>query len=775
MSKTMTFAESIDALDRANADERILDRRTGRCGRISKAVRDGLISSVRVALRAATGRSDVDDVDLLSLAESLPDHALADALEAGHANPSNAADRVRRFLSIVGPASSRGGYGADYPLPEGWRPLYASAWQLGYNYASRLRALYRAATGPQPDRSAPLLDPADLPDRETVRCWLVAAGHRKREPGEIIRSYQRARDAMSDSDRIRLPSLAEVTEHRGRSLRCLPHAHELLADSGVSLEEFMRLPAMRRIEVVAPHIHYGVVAYLHENAHLSRHWRKKAISGVERMLAAMEAAGLPLATYDPMDLYTMTIEVTSSAIAKPENPLLARRYGASGGSEAAKAQYLMRRVVDVAARQSLDASPLTLVTPDVDGQIGHYTATVQHDLGHFYEMARVAYAAAREINPAEWTAMEVVQRELVVHMQQTNSRAQVAGQKKKEELLELVTLPQTVCIGLPRLRTHVLTLRRRYHAALCRHDIDRNAVIRARISYGRMLRKYLILALMLSDGLRVGNYTGARLGVHILPRLLLDDSGRPIGLDGVGTYWRGFDEASVKLKMQRDELGAERTRRWHVLPGIVDLELLYEYLVDIRVETLHQCGLIPAARDYDLHKDIESWHFALFPSPHTTAHQRAGCHADTSSLSQTFGRALHWIVTEALGRELPAWGSDQLRCEYRALFSAHVSRLLVATYWGGIRSNWTRACMLTDDTEPTLRKSYSRVGALMIERMSRPGWTNPNHFDGEMDRIFSGEVIDWEPRSAPDADRADNRSHSTRGRRPRRKLPATDG
>jgi hypothetical protein len=163
----------------------------------------------------------------------------------------------------------------------------------------------------------------------------------------------------------------------------------------------------------------------------------------------------------------------------------------------------------------------------------------------------------------------------------------------------------------------------------------------------------------------------------------------------------------------------------------------------------------------------------LFASPHEKAGTRAGCYVDTSSVSQAFGRALHWIVTEVLGRNLPAWGSEQLSKEYRALFSAHVTRLLIATYWGGIRNNWTRACMLTDDTEGTLRKSYSRVGAMMIERMCRPGWSNPHHFDEEMDRIFRGEVIDWSRRPTPLADGGGDISRPRRGRRPFTDVPTS--
>lgn len=770
----MTIDEAIQILDERNRAGRILNRRTGEHGSISAGARAGLISSMRVALRAATGRSDIEDVDILPFAEVLPGHAYADAEEAGHANPANAADRVRRFLAIVEGREYKRTRGGERYINDEWRPLYQVARSLGNRYEQQIASLYRVATARKPDGSSPILDPADLPDQTTIRRWLSDAGLKRRYVSQVIRAYQLSRSALPAEERQHLPPLDMYQSPEERGLRALPHLEQLLDDIAadrlakgeeverVSVQQFREMPSMERIRIISEGVHFGLTAYLDKNQHLSGGWKKAAILGVERTLAAMEIAGYSIIEHDPMDLYTKTATVAKSGSTNRVNPLLERRYGAAGVIDSGEAHYLLRKVADAAARMSFKASPLELVRSSHTGSVPYYTATVERDLQHFYQMCRVAYEEVKHIDPVEWTAMEVVHGQLKAHMKQHNAVNHVRGQKNKEAILDIITLPQIICIGLPALRRRVRRIRERYHAAICDHsDLGHPQVNRARMRYKRVLRDYLITAVMISDGLRVKNYTGARLGAHFLPEPIRDETGRWIGLEGVRTTWRGFDSESVRLKIMRDELGAERTRTWHLLPGIVDLELLWEYLVDFRVDDLVSAGLIPSAAVYDIERDVREWQFALFTSGHPASKVRDGCFHSPEFVSTRFGHMLHWMATEVLGHELPRWGSAELAQEYRALFSGHITRLLLATYWGGIRSAWTRATMLTDDTEETLRRSYSKVGARLIERFAKDDWTNPHFFDEEMDRIFRDEVIDW------DSQPSGNWAHTPAGHRQR--------
>lgn len=62
-------------------------------------------------------------------------------------------------------------------------------------------------------------------------------------------------------------------------------------------------------------------------------------------------------------------------------------------------------------------------------------------------------------------------------------------------------------------------------------------------------------------------------------------------------------------------------------------------------------------------------------------------------------------------------------------------RLLIATYWGGIRGKWSIASTITDDSLVTLMRSYSKVSMRMAELKRVKGPENPHFFDATMDSI----------------------------------------
>ena len=91
--------------------------------------------------------------------------------------------------------------------------------------------------------------------------------------------------------------------------------------------------------------------------------------------------------------------------------------------------------------------------------------------------------------------------------------------------------------------------------------------------------------------------------------------------------------------------------------------------------------------------------------------QRSG-QTRPESLSSLFGQTVHWIVRDVLGRtEVPAWDDPTRMTEWRGLFSAHASRSLIVTYWGGLRGDWLYACWLTGDTERTPAARYAHTFA----------------------------------------------------------------
>jgi hypothetical protein len=63
-----------------------------------------------------------------------------------------------------------------------------------------------------------------------------------------------------------------------------------------------------------------------------------------------------------------------------------------------------------------------------------------------------------------------------------------------------------------------------------------------------------------------------------------------------------------------------------------------------------------------------------------------------------------------LGRELPGWGSKALNAKWWGAFAPHVVRLLIGTYWGGIRRDWGEAEFLTNDRKTALTETLTPPG-----------------------------------------------------------------
>lgn len=127
-----------------------------------------------------------------------------------------------------------------------------------------------------------------------------------------------------------------------------------------------------------------------------------------------------------------------------------------------------------------------------------------------------------------------------------------------------------------------------------------------------------------------------------------------------------------------------------------------------------------------------------------------------------------------MGREgLPACAAEAARAGWPFLFSAHVVRLLVASYWLGIRktngptrdgldgvqqreSGVEVAMQLTTDVEYTLRVAYNAVSAKVEEQLRRPltepgtdtpSWSHPAAYDAIMDLTWwEGSRVDWAAR-----------------------------
>jgi len=138
--------------------------------------------------------------------------------------------------------------------------------------------------------------------------------------------------------------------------------------------------------------------------------------------------------------------------------------------------------------------------------------------------------------------------------------------------------------------------------------------------------------------------------------------------------------------------------------------------------------------------------WALFPSPEASAEKPWQPRTD---LSEEVGRELHHIAKTWLRPDaIPAW--EDRGEEWRALWAIHILRLLTSAYWGGARRDWDTACLLTMDSELTLRLDYNAIDRGLRDRvgLDRTHWEHLNAFDPWMDRLY-WESEEFDPLADP--------------------------
>lgn len=751
----MNLEQAVAIFDEKNTAGEILNRKTGEKTTITKGQRAAILSSVKNGLRRAGVReSDLYTTDLTALAATLPDHARLDAEERGLHSKHVEADRVRRFLAVVeGKKYRRNRQSPDVALPQ-WRPAYQAVkkWEAEqdtrYIRAHRIIVLQNLAS-----KHGKILTPHALPDRRTIEEWARAEGLPSGAVYGMFAAYAKAQDLLEASGGKELPDLGYAVSPAERGLRALPGIAELLVRAG-STKPVPEVTTEEIIALLAPTMHAALRLYTAqgENQNHSPGWFRKQTNAVSRLLAEAHRAGYDIATLEPIDLWLKEETVETQEKGRACRLSLGARLHPQSGAFGRRVIRipLIRILCDRQAVPSAESSPIRLVRSEGAGEIvgiPFYTETIQMDLKSLFALTKAAYAEEWNDHPETWLQVKTVYDVTLGAMREVNQKRQFAGQKDKLGLLKQVTLPILVCIGLPALRSYVRTLREAFHASLIRNgSFHSPAVRRAECRYHYWLTRYLVAAVHLSDGLRVKNYTGARVGkgMHIQPTVIRDENGKWTGFSEVSTHFRGFDCPSVCLKIRTDKNGKERSRSHKLHPGIVDLELLFEYWTEARPKALVEAGLLDCIEAYDPDRDLDEWHFALFVSPQARPTKPHGNYGE-KTVSDFVGQVIYTIARHVLGRELPDWEEIDRDSEFRSLFAAHVTRLLLGSYWGGIRDDWKYASVLTEDSENVLRDHYSEYQMVMEEWKDSPVvWMRPNYFDSLMNRVRSREAVNWD-------------------------------
>ncbi|HEY0777136.1 MAG TPA: hypothetical protein VGD56_04140, partial [Gemmatirosa sp.] len=351
--------------------------------------------------------------------------------------------------------------------------------------------------------------------------------------------------------------------------------------------------------------------------------------------------------------------------------------------------------------------------------------------------------------------------------------ARCAPCKQPTRLLALVTLPQLICVGLPRLTAYLLAAYRGYCVAGRAHDLPPDFTL--------LVESCFTTAVFAADTLRDKNLRNARFGHEV--RVVRTGTGANAVITSVHTRFTGFggDNPSAALKIKHEWVAdasgrrrrRERVREHRWSPAIVTPEL-WQLALAVRDAKRPRDG---AARD------AQSSGATPHGSPLLTATTNPGRRLSRKSLRARVARVLHWVCREVLGRTLPAWtvfcrtrGRD-----YYGLFGSQVLRALQATYWLGVRERDVIGAGLSaadrrrlraaarpgfdafgvdtavygmhqmNDVKATLETSYVHLTAeAAARRCTSPDtmpwdrrWEHERAYDTWMDRVALGDEIVW--------------------------------
>jgi hypothetical protein len=418
------------------------------------------------------------------------------------------------------------------------------------------------------------------------------------------------------------------------------------------------------------------------------------------------------------------------------------------------------------ARRSVPHSQLYL--PEERGQEGvpFYTPAVFNNKSALWSVTEEVYGrqlgrASHQDTAEEWRDIEREYERVSRHMKEHNKARDIDGHVNRGLLP--ANLGAVVCVGLRDVWLRVRSLRTAWHLAYEKHGQNANAapVRAARSRYLKELEPWAIAALRLDDGMRGKQYVRGRLNVNFFLEGPLDPkTGRLRAVTGLRVHNEGFDRIAG-MKKRRKANGRKRERSRRCLPGIVDMELMTDFIFELRLDRLVSRGLIPSRDSYDPAAD----QFALFVSPPRDQRRtrvrrarnawRAGAPGGYTEppLSRKFGKVLHYICRDVLklrdnhGQPIPSWDELQddkaMRRRWRAVFRGHMSRSLVTTFVGGVLKDWDLAAFLTNDSLPTLMNYYHSLDTLMKAMQEEKGINHPDHFAALYRRLLAGEVIDW--------------------------------
>ena len=775
----MTMKDAIEQFRARVRENDVYNARRGDYSSVTAGVETQILHTVRRAARRAGNTSDLTRIPYHGVAQMLEEHAKLDAIEAGHGNGTNEAARARRFVRTLDRTGRKYRSAKLYNFLPEWQPLADAARRTMMprqsSSTSCLHDLMQlASTHGQVTR------PQDLPDRNTMKRWAEAAGLPRTRFNLMLTTYRAARAALVLEDPgAGLPDIDRVPKDRGRGVHTLPCIVAVAEEVGHT-GPVAKLDTMTALSVIAPLMHGALAAYISHigDIDLSAEWERQVVDAVSRTVAtAVRSGTTDVRALLPADLFLTNVAIHTREVAHEElseyDLAMEERYG--GGTTNGPMTEEVPLIEALAEEMAVDAaaaSPTSLkksVSDKLsDNDVPFFAPALMADMQRLASLAIFTLETNRKKQPERLAAINIVLKTVTRRMQDLNTKRGVTGRRlNKDTSLNLLTYPLVLRVGLPALAAEVRRKGEHFFAACERHggDIKHTIVSRAAARYDKALTQYMAVAIYIADGLREKNYVYARIGCPGRRGRLLDASGNELDpththfwpeideqsgdIVGLRTHFAGDDHRLPRLKIKYVSAATKqyRTRVWHVRRGIVDFDLLNEYMLGTRVRNLVEQGKLACFDDYSLQRDMQEWNYAMFVSPKRSSHfyrSVTGAYAP-GIIAGMVRKAFHWMAKHALGNPgLPNLNSVEWREEYERVLTGHVSRALIASYWMGIRGNVELACAYTNDTETQLRKNYKHVTTDQLDTqfIGKPEWMKPDYFNEEIDRIwFKGEVV----------------------------------
>lgn len=658
------------------------------------------------------------------------------------APPPDGGSSVRKTLSLLlgVPVTHKvRGYRLD---EQRWAPLIAIGRRRGggRTHFSQLEAVLRAAGVWE-------AAPTAMPDVPALKAAADSIAMARSTLKAAIATYRGSRDLLRAKDPLTAKGFAPIVV---RHPRCIG-IESLPADTLVPLLRARGVddhPADLMLDDLLRHL----APRLHEEWTA---WQKDPFRGERRGLVTLQGeyqtaralsrmgAGLILA-----GRAEMLASLSLLSLWNPTEPPLCAETPLDVITQRAR-QFLGR------ANQPVLHSPIRIAmdaTADVSRALagveeGTYTVSSVTILQRMWTLTGGVYRRPiQAADPASWKALKEQFSAALSYA--IDCEAAPATTRDKSKLLDLISLPQFVCLGLPllylerqRLRDEWLRLADRARAA--GHNAAEVPVVRqAHAAYADAAELALMPGVYIADGLRLGNYRNGILGVNYILTLERNASGRAIGIDAITTQWSGADRERARTKRTLEPKLSGRTRRgrvsqrnmpaWHA--GHVPHAALWQYLEEVTLPRAIAANVISfgaTVEDMMLAKCVPLVLSRLCRPGHLIRQSA------TSIGVECVGRALWWTAKHVLGRDVPDWGDLDRAGKHFRIFVGHDTRLLLACYWGKVRVDWEYAAFITNDKVETLVDFYS---ADAYARWAEAGgnishWDHPHAFDDVMDRV----------------------------------------